>query len=622
MPARNTPRTVDVVVVGGGPTSLITSFILAKNGVDVMIVEQYEREEQAMYGRACVLYPRSLELLDLNGLYEHMADMGFIIRDSVTINDGKVVPGRGWHFVQDVINGHCCLDFCLNLRQKYVEDAVKGALDQVNPKIFNAPVKFLNYTVDNSGTFPVTSTLHLQSGEFIHVRSKYLLGADGGRSTVRSLSMIGFPGTMSPHKWVRLDAVVKTDMPCSRMTATAIESQEHGNVLWLPVDHGRTRIGFVFPDELYGEEGKGVTVDMVMEEAKKALRPNSLEFVTLDWWTVYAIGQRVAEKFRDGPVLLVGDAAHTHSSGSAQGMNTGIHDSTNLAWKLAGVIKGWYKEDVLDTYSTERRASAQRLIELDRDVAALISGKIPDRFQAPPGSDANEYLDRVFRESAGFTVGLGISYAKNVLNRAHAWERQPTSVPVGHRAPDARVYRHGSPVPRRLYELAASYGRRFTLLVFAGEVQPEGDATRLNRPCAEKYRALRHYMDSPGAFSRNLADVFQLLTILRGEGTLQVSETLGALPLGRAVHDLSGEAYAQYGVDAREGALVALRPDGIVGCVAPLDGWTALANYFGEFVHPAVQRAQKAVKKDVSFAVGELSVEGQEETHAVLQRSK
>lgn len=121
---------------------------------------------------------------------------------------------------------------------------------------------------------------------------------------------------MSPHKWVRLDAVVKTDMPCSRMTATAIESQEHGNVLWLPVDHGRTRIGFVFPDELYGEEGKGVTVDMVMEEAKKALRPNSLEFVTLDWWTVYAIGQRVAEKFRDGPVLLVGDAAHTHSSGS------------------------------------------------------------------------------------------------------------------------------------------------------------------------------------------------------------------------------------------------------------------------------------------------------------------
>lgn len=131
-------------------------------------------------------------------------------------------------------------------------------------------------------------------------------------------------------------------------------------------------------------------------------------------------------------MFLAGDAAHTHSSGAAQvsparrvvmcaaahmpscvleGMNTGIHDATNLAWKLAGVLKGHLHEDVLNTYEFERRSSAQHLIELDRDVASLISGRIPDHFNAPPHADVNSYLDQVFTANAAFTVGLGISYA-------------------------------------------------------------------------------------------------------------------------------------------------------------------------------------------------------------------
>jgi len=443
--------------------------------------------------------------------------------------------------------------------------------------------------------------------------SKYLVGADGGRSTIRTLSKIPFPGTLSPHKWVRLDAVIKTDLPSSRCTAVAVESKEHGNVLWLPVDNGRTRIGFVCKDELYGTDGKGVTAEIIMEEARKALLPNSLEFEQLDWWTVYAIGQRVAERFRDGPIILAGDAAHTHSSGAAQGMNTGIHDATNLGWKLAGVVKGWYKEEILDTYASERRASAQRLIELDRDVAALISGKIPDHFNAPANADVNEYLDKVFCESAGFTVGLGISYTENLLNRGGPWRSLPSSIPVGHRGPDASVFRQGRVVPRRLQELAASTGRRFSILVFSGEVQPTAESVRLNSKCAAKYRGLRQYVDSASSFTHNLSDVFQFLTILRGETALQVSEAIGVQPLGKTVYDRSGEAYNKYGVDPLEGAIVVLRPDEIVGFVAPLDGWVAVGNYFHEFVLPSHSR-QKIAEKEMTFAVGEVSVEGQDES--------
>lgn len=107
-------------------------------------------------------------------------------------------------------------------------------------------------------------------------------------------------------------------MPKSRQSGIAIESKAHGNVLWTPTDNGRTRIGFVCPDEIYGEDGRNITADTIMQEAKKALHPFTLDFVSLDWWTVYAFGQRVAEHFKKGPVFLAGDAAHTHSSGAAQ----------------------------------------------------------------------------------------------------------------------------------------------------------------------------------------------------------------------------------------------------------------------------------------------------------------
>lgn len=141
-----------------------------------------------------------------------------------------------------------------------------------------------------------------------------------------------------------MDALVKTNMPNERIGIVAIGSPRHGNVLWIAEDHGRTRIGFAIPPEVYEKYGEHITEEAVKEEAIQALKPFELEFVTVDWWTLYSIGQRVAESFRKDRVLLAGDAGHTHSSGAGQGMNTGMHDAVNLGWKLAGVLKGWYTE--------------------------------------------------------------------------------------------------------------------------------------------------------------------------------------------------------------------------------------------------------------------------------------
>lgn len=296
-------------------------------------------------------------------------------------------------------------------------------------------------------------------------------------------------------------------------------------------------------------------------------------------------------------------------------MNTGIHDAINLGWKLAGVLKGSYSDAILDTYDTERRASTEHLIQLDRDISALISGTIPTHFNAPPDANFNDYLELVYSSNASFTVGLGISYKENLINKAPAPDLLPlVGVKIGHRAHDAPVFRPGATFTRPLRSLVPYVGR-FWILVFAGKLEKTSDAAQLNPKCSTDFRDFRKYIDSASSFSRILAPVFDFLTILQGEGSLQPAETLGAQPLGKTVYDYSGDAYARYGVDTASGAIVVLRPDGIVSFTSPLNAHGELAGYFASFVQHAEEGVNSKEGKPTRQTVGgEISVEGQEES--------
>lgn len=117
--------------------------------------------------------------------------------------------------------------------------------------------------------------------------SKYIIGADGTRSTVRRLAGIPFDGERTGIKWFRIDAVIKTDIPDHRSGLLSIESPNHGNVLWMALDHGRTRIGFALPAMLFEKYGTDLSEEQVKEEARKAVAPFTLEFEHVDWWTLY-----------------------------------------------------------------------------------------------------------------------------------------------------------------------------------------------------------------------------------------------------------------------------------------------------------------------------------------------
>jgi phenol 2-monooxygenase len=317
--ATMTENLYDVIICGGGPVGLLLAFQLARLGIPTLIIEQYDKTRQDMYGRASTLYPRTVEMLDQLDLLDEISQVGFIGKASVTYKDGQRVHDRGWDFISRVTDTY--FDYCLNIRQKYSEDIFRSALEQYGGRV-NAGWTLKDLVIGDDGEdYRISAKMTDRNGATVTAKSKYIIGADGGRSSVRQLAGIPFIGEKSAFNWIRIDAVIETDMPDSRIGFGAIESATHGNVLWVALDHGRSRIGFAVPKALHEEYGDNITEEVAKQEAIKAMAPFKIKFVEVEWWTLYSIGQRVAETFQyKDRVLLAGDAAHTHSSGAAQGM--------------------------------------------------------------------------------------------------------------------------------------------------------------------------------------------------------------------------------------------------------------------------------------------------------------
>ena len=416
-------------------------------------------------------------MLDQLGLAEDLAQECFACRTTVSYDRyGKEVEekGRGaWEFMENMKD--TTWDFPLVLRQKYQEEIFRRRLREKGV-VLDAPVALVDVKVDEAvprGEYRVSATLKDgQTGVESVCKCKYLIGADGGRSFVRRVLDIPFDGSMSEDKWVRIDGVVETDLPKPR-SYCAIESPTHGNVLWAALDHGATRIGFAFTADRQRAYPNGFDEEAAVKEAIASVKPFNLKFKQVDWYTIYVVGQRVARHFffKDS-VFLAGDACHTHSSGAAQGMNTGMHDAVNLGWKLSLVLRGLAKPELLDSYEAERLPNVQKLINYDKDISRLMTMQLPEGWTGDPNADPHEILGVKMAEAATFSSGLGIFYeAANVLNKAGSLHQSNSTIqPVapGHRAPDVQLRKPANLEPTRLHRETPN-AARFHVVVLAGD---------------------------------------------------------------------------------------------------------------------------------------------------------
>ncbi|KAJ3945513.1 hypothetical protein N0V92_013473 [Colletotrichum tropicale] len=529
-----------------------------------------ELEVQESFGRAITLFPRTLELLEQVGVAEDMVQAGNVARGIAAYQEGKRTPAVGQQTMFTAMNG-TFHNYVLNIRQKNSQAIFAAKYKAVSGNNVQYQWELIDYQIDQAPQdgYNITAVLqHPQQGRS-SVRCKYLVGADGVQSQVRQLAKIEMIGDETAYEWVRFDGRIKTDVPDTELGFVTIQSAEYGNVFLVRLDKDVFRIGYVFTPTLKTKYPDGLTKEQALEEGLKSFHPFKVEFERLDWWTIYTIRQKVAETMsKDDFVFLAGDAAHTHSSGFGQGMNTGVHDAINLSWKLAGVIRGWYQSGVLDTYSEERRAVAQKVIDIDKTLAAVMSGDLPETWNGCSGKpEHSKVLGDLLTSNASFNIGFGVSYGPSII----VDKACTGSLAVGYRTPDMLLKSPGASTPIRLQSIIHAKTWKWNVLIFAGRPFQQ----------REKLAALREALKSTNSLTKR-AQTLNYTTIV--SGTISNTwDVFDGLPPSFVYCDVDGQGHNSYGMSATSGGLVVLRPDGFLAATYPIEDVQEVAAFLDGF---------------------------------------
>ncbi|CAA9335269.1 MAG: hypothetical protein AVDCRST_MAG11-2666, partial [uncultured Gemmatimonadaceae bacterium] len=355
---------VDVLVVGGGPTGLMLAAGLATAGATCRIVDQEPARPET--SRALVVHARSLELLGRLGVADRLVARG---RRSVRAH--AYVNRRAAARVEFGAGGEddTPYPFALFVSQVETERVLDEYLAGHGVRV-ERPVALEGLAVVDGG---VRARLRHGDGRAEEVRARYLVGCDGAHSAVRKGAGIAFEGAPYPQDFVLADVdLAGVDDPQAIYVFLARE----GLLAAFP-------LGAVGQYRLIGSRAGDVAPDAgpptVDEFRALAARvsPFPVTVTAPRWLARFRLHHRLAARYREGPVFLAGDAAHIHSPAGGQGMNTGLQDAANLAWKLALVLRHGAPAALLDSYEAERRPVGRRLLRTTDRLFALAVARNP-----------------------------------------------------------------------------------------------------------------------------------------------------------------------------------------------------------------------------------------------------
>ncbi|MGW3894384.1 rifampin monooxygenase [Micromonospora profundi] len=342
---------IDVIIAGGGPTGLMLASELRLHDVRVLVLEK--DEEPTRYVRALGLHARSLEVLDQRGLLERFLALGrqFPVGGFFAAIT-KPSPGR-------LDTSH---PYVLGIPQPITDRLLAERAVEVGVEVRRG-CAVVGLRQDEHGV-----TVELADGA--QVRSRYLVGCDGGRSTVRRLLGVGFPG--EPSRVETLLGEMEVGVPPETVATVVAEVRKTQLRFGVgPVGEGVHRV--VVPAEGLAEDR---SAPPTLDEVKRQLRAvagTDFGVHSPRWLSRFGDGTRLVERYRTGRVLLAGDAAHIHPPTGGQGLNLGIQDAFNLGWKLAAEINGWAPDGLLDSYHAERHPVAADVLDNTRAQMELLS---------------------------------------------------------------------------------------------------------------------------------------------------------------------------------------------------------------------------------------------------------
>lgn len=337
----------EVLIVGAGPSGLFTAIEMIRQGFSPRLIDK--SLEPTKFSKAIAIQARTLEIFDQIGIVESFLSKGKKIRAANAIFHGEKLA----HLPLDTIESP--YPFILSLAQSETERILTEHLYSLGAKIERG-VELLSFREVEDGVLAKTS-----QGE---EKYSWLIGCDGAHSTTRKTLGVNFAGRAIERTFALADVRVKWDFPYDEFFLVL---NEEGVLAAIPLPE-KERIRLIFQDEATVDKAQALLQRYACKEA-----------VVSDpkWLSTFTINSRIAKKYMRGRVFLVGDAAHIHSPAGGQGMNTGIQDGFNLAWKLFLVDRKKAPYDLLFTYEKERKGFGEKLLFITERVTRISMLKNP-----------------------------------------------------------------------------------------------------------------------------------------------------------------------------------------------------------------------------------------------------
>lgn len=437
--SRNKP--LDVLITGAGPAGLMMACQLALQDISFRIIDK--RTERPVYSGALIVHARTIEILHQMGLAEKALKAG-VVANAINIRFNHKsscvmdISGFGKGLTQ--------YPYLLMIEQWQTEKLLTQFLNDHGYWVEQG-VSLINLTQENK---MVTSEIQKMDGSIEIIKSTYLIGADGSNSFVRNQLAIPFQGKTHDSRLFITDCEAKVPTSGKEIFFSFAKDLTSG---FFPLKGNQWRVDGIIP----GMQHERVRFEDIGDYFGKNSH-SGIELKHPQWFSVFRSHSRCAERFRDRQCFLIGDAAHVHSPVGAQGMNSGMQDACNLAWKLAFVIRKKSTEKLLDSYEAERRPLALNIIRhTDLAYSFMTSDSWLARFSRLklmplamplllPWLQKNRHIhNRIFLSVSG----IGITYRKSYLSSTTCKEDFPAHTP-----------KPGERFPYLAYE---KRGRRFSI---------------------------------------------------------------------------------------------------------------------------------------------------------------
>ena len=614
-PIVDLPKEVDVLIVGCGPAGLTMARQLSEfTDITTCIVDL--EDGPLLFGRADGISCRTIEIMEGFNSSEMIVKEGYRINQNTFWEPDNEQPEniKCTHKISDARLGLSEFTHSIVNQARLHELLLDGMQNSVTHLVPHYSRRLVELDVDPKLTqdlnaHPITATFEQsddsQSPKVETVRARYVVGCDGARSAVRKNLSIALEGDSANKAWGVMDLLFVTDFPDIRVKSF-IQSKEHGAVMTIPREGGYL-VRFYVELGLLGEDQRASDLNLkaedVIAKAQQIMHPYKLDVKEVAWWSIYEVGQRVAERFDDTPIdnpeglipraFVAGDACHTHSPKGGWGLNTSLPDTFNLGWKVAAVLQGKCHPKLLQTYSSERRKVALQLIDADRQLSALVATRPTSNKDGTQAKTNTADIEKFMARQNGFVAGTSIEYYPSYICTGIENQHLASGFKIGQRFHSAEAIRVADGDRQHLGHLNKADGR-WRIFIFGNKQNPveaSSDSYELIQFLATADSSpVRKYTPE----GTDIDSVFDVYAVFQQQD-LSIDELPDFLRPAKGKYGLrdyekvfhaeeGNDIFDQRSINRSSGCMVVVRPDQHIASILPLTAQDELVAFFDEFM--------------------------------------